>query len=380
MPSEPSERTNEELSGAMQANRRLRVGIVGCGEVAQIIHAPALYQLPDRYEITALCDVSPTILEQLGKLWNVGILETDYRAIVARAEVDVLLIANPNAYHSEVTLAALAAGKHVLVEKPMCISSREADEIVAAQKKSGTVVQVGYMRRYAPAFLDGCALVREIGEIKYGRVRDIIGANSLVIDSTSRVIRDAAFLESIKKEAENRDDALVEEALGGNANPSLKRAYRLMLGLSSHDISAMRELLGMPKRVLFAAERFDGGYLSAVFDYGSYVCQFETGVDAIPRFDGHLEVYGAQKVVRIQYDTPYVRNLPIRLFVTESNGRGGVERIDSHPSWGDPFIAEWNALYDNIVEKRAPKTGPEDFAQDLVLFGEMARLMREPTR
>lgn len=373
-----TEKSIGQSSGESSANRRLRIGIVGCGEVTQIIHVPALYQLPGRYEITALCDVSPAVLEQLGKLWNVGILETDYRALVARAELDVVLIANPNAYHAEVTLAALAAGKHVLVEKPMCVTLREADLIVAAQKQSGAVVQVGYMRRYAPAFLDGCALVRDIGEIKYARVRDIIGANSLVISSTSRVIRDPALLESIEKETKNRENALVEEALGADAKPSLKQAYRLMLGLSSHDISAMRELLGMPKSVLFAAERFGGGYLSAVFDYGSYVCQFETGVDAIPRFDGHLEVYGAQKVVRIQYDTPYVRNLPIRLFVTESNGRGGVERIDSHPGWGDPFIAEWNALYDNVVGKRAPKTGPEDFAQDLELFGEMARLMREP--
>ena len=373
-----TEKSIGQSSGESSAKRRLRIGIVGCGEVTQIIHAPALYQLSDRFEITALCDVSPAVLEQLGKLWNVNILSTDYHALVAHSEVDVVLIANPNAYHAEVTLAALAAGKHVLVEKPMCVTLREADEIVAAQKQSGAVVQVGYMRRYAPAFLDGCALVRDIGEIKYARVRDIIGANSLVINSTSRVIRDPAFMKSIEKEIENRDDALVEEALGGNTKPSLKRAYRLMLGLNSHDISAMRELLGMPKRVLFAAERFGGGYLSAVFDYGSYVCQFETGVDAIPRFDGHLEVYGAQKVVRIQYDTPYVRNLPIRLFVTESNGRGGVERIDSHPSWGDPFIAEWNAFYENVVGKRVPKTGPEDFAQDLELFGEMARLMREP--
>jgi predicted dehydrogenase len=372
-----SEKSTRQGSEGVATNRRLRVGIVGCGEVTQIIHVPALYQLPDRYEITALCDVSSFVLEALGKLWNVRTLETDYRALMASAEADVILIANPNPYHAEVTLAALAAGKHVLVEKPMCVTAREAGEIIAAQNQSGLVVQVGYMRRYAPAFLDGCALVREIGDIKYARVRDIIGQNSLIIDRTSRVIRDPSLGDSIKRETESRDEALVDEALGKNATPSLKQAYRLMLGLSSHDISAMRELLGRPNKVLFAAERSGGGYLTALFDYGSYVCQFETGVDAIPRFDGHLEVYGSQRVVRIQYDTPYVRNLPIRLFVTESNGRGGVERIESQPIWGDPFIAEWNAFYDNILGKALPKTGPTDFAEDLELFGEMVRLMRK---
>ena len=171
----------------------------------------------------------------------------------------------------------------------------------------------------------------------------------------------------------------MDEALGGNPSPVLRRAYATMLGLSSHDLSAMRELLGMPNKVLFAAQRGGGLYLAAAFDYGPYICQFETGIDGIPRFDAHLEVYGSEKVVRIQYDTPYVRNLPIRLFITEDNGRGGVTNVVSHPVWGDPFVAEWKTFYENVTENKTPKTGPADFAQDLELFAEMARLMRGET-
>src|SRR5262252_3295303 len=144
-------------AGAQSLKGRIRVGIVGCGEVTQIMHWPSLYQLSDRYEVTALCDVSPVILEKLGKLWNVQTLTTDQRELVKQSDVDAVLVANPNAFHAEATLAAIAAGKHVLVEKPMCMTRREAEEIIAAQKKSNLVVQVGYMRRYAPAFLDGCA-------------------------------------------------------------------------------------------------------------------------------------------------------------------------------------------------------------------------------
>ena len=364
-------------AGAQSLKGRIRVGIVGCGEVTQIMHWPSLYQLSDRYEVTALCDVSPVILEKLGKLWNVQTLTTDQRELVKQSEVDAVLVANPNAFHAEATLAAIAAGKHVLVEKPMCMTCREAEEIIAAQKKSNLVVQVGYMRRYAPAFLDGCEAVKGMKAIRFARVRDFLGANSLVINPTSRVIRDEQLPEAVQNEGRLRDEALVNEALGGTPTESLKRAYRLMLGLSSHDLSAMRELLGMPNRVIFAAQRSDGLYLAAAFDYGPYICQFETGVDRIARFDAHLEVYGNNKVVRIQYDTPYIRNSPIRLVVTENNGRGGVTNLDSHPVWGDPFVAEWNAFYDNVTQVKAPKTGPADFAQDLDLFSEMARLMQE---
>ena len=362
--------------GRNSNGKKVRVGIVGCGEAAQILHWPSLYQLADLYEVTALCDVSPFVLEILGGLWNVDILTADHRELVARSDVDAVLVSNPNAFHSEVTLAALAAGKHVLVEKPMCITRREAEEIIAAQKISNAVVQVGYMRRYAPAFLEACRVVKQMGEIRFARVCDFLGSNSLIINPTSRVIRDEHSPESLRNYAQLRDDALVTEVLGEKPTGALKRAYRLMLGLSSHDISAMRELLGMPSKVLFAAQRNNGSYLTAVFDYGSYVCHFETGVDQIARFDAHLEVYGTEKVIRVQYDTPYVRNLAIRLLITESNGRGGVSHLESHPTWGDPFVAEWKSFHTNITNNQAPKTGPTDFMRDLELFIEMAQLMR----
>jgi predicted dehydrogenase len=375
--------SNQAAENAKEKNpkplskRRLRVGFVGCGEVAQIIHRPSLHQLPDQFEVTALCDVSPRILEELGNLWNIGTLTTDHRELVQRSDVDAVLVANPNAFHAEVTLDAIAAGKHVLVEKPMCVTLREAEQIVAAQKNTKVVVQVGYMRRYAAAFLEGCEMVKAMTEIRFARVRDFIGSNSLIINPTSRVIRDLELPEAAKMDAKLRDEALVEEALGGKPSDSLRRAYGLLLGLSSHDLSAMRELLGMPGKVLFAAQRSGGLYMTAIFDYGPFVCQFETGIDGIARFDAHLEVYGSHQVVRVQYDTPYVRNLPIRLFVTEDNGRGGVRSLELHPVWGDPFVAEWRAFYENITQGKLPKTGPEDFVQDLELFAEMARQMRE---
>jgi len=369
----------EEQTGATSPKRRIKVGIVGCGEVTQIMHWPSLYQLVDRFEVTALCDVSPLILEELGKLWNVRTLTTNHRELVARNDVDAILVANPNAFHAEVTLDAIAAGKHVLVEKPMCVTRREADQIIGAQNNSNVVVQVGYMRRYAPAFLEGCQEVKTIKEIKFARVRDFLGLNSLIVNPTSRVVRDEQLPDSVKNDSKLRDETLMDEALGGNPSPVLRRAYATMLGLSSHDLSAMRELLGMPNKVLFAAQRGGGLYLAATFDYGPYLCQFETGIDGIARFDAHLEVYGNEKVVRIQYDTPYVRNLPIRLFVTEDNGRGGVTNVDSHPVWGDPFVAEWKTFYENVTENKAAKTSPADFAQDLELFAEMARLMRGET-
>jgi predicted dehydrogenase len=358
-------------------HRKIRIGIIGCGEVTQIVHWPSLFQLADRFEVSALCDVSPRILKELGWLWNIENLVTDHRELVSHHDVDAVLIANPSVFHAETTLDAIAAGKHVLVEKPMCMTRREADQINSALRGRNVVVQVGYMRRYAPAFLEACNTVKKIREIKFARVRDFIGLNSLIVNATSRVIRDERLPSSVKRSAKLREETALSEALGGESTPALRRAYALMLGLSSHDLSAMRELLGMPRQVLFAAQRSGGNYLAAALDYGSYVCQFETGIDHIARFDAHLEVYSDRQIIRVQYDTPYVRNLPIRVLTTETNGHTGVTSRAAHPAWGDPFVEQWKAFYENVTEKKVPKTSPSDFAQDLELFAEMVRLMRK---
>ena len=64
----------------------------------------------------------------------------------------------------------------------------------------------------------------------------------------------------------------------------------------------------MPKRVLYAAARQDGFYVTAAFDFGDFVCHDETGIDNIARFDAEIEIVGYEQVRSVQYDTPYVRN------------------------------------------------------------------------
>jgi predicted dehydrogenase len=232
------------------------------------------------------------------------------------------------------------------------------------------------MRRYAPAFVDAVRMIPELGAIRLARVHDLLGWNALFIKDTSAIVRANDVPADVIATGKQLRDRLITEAIG-DAPPELRNAYGLLLGLSAHDLSAMRELLGMPQRVLYAAQRQGGLYLAATFDYGGYVCQFETGIDNIPRFDAHLEVYGEQRTLRVQYDTPYVRNLPIRLHVTEANGQGGVVERTENPAWGDAFVAEWRAFHTNLVERRTPKTSPADFRQDLELFRDMITLMHD---
>ena len=86
----------------------VRVGIVGCGEVAQIIHLPTLLNLRDQFRVTAICDVSQVVLDGVGDRYDIKARFRDYRELVASAEVDAVLIANPHVFHAEVAMAAMA--------------------------------------------------------------------------------------------------------------------------------------------------------------------------------------------------------------------------------------------------------------------------------
>jgi predicted dehydrogenase len=315
------------------------------------------------------------VLAGVGEQWPRAARLTDYRDVVARRDVDAVLVANPHVYHSAVALAAMDAGKHVFIEKPLCVTLAEADALLAAEAKNGVTVQVGYMRRYAPAFSEAVALVKKVrSDIILARVHDVIGQNAIIIDSTVNVIRDKQASRKIVGETQRAMAAAIKQAIGVDRGP-LAAAYSLLLGLSSHDISAMRELIGLPRGVLHAAYRQNGRAITAAFDYGTFVCQFETTVDRIPHFDAYLEVYTPNEIIRVDYDTPYIRNLPAKLTVLSAHGEAGTANRESYPTRGDSFVIEWRAFHENVSRRRRPKTSLADAREDIVLFRDMATCM-----
>lgn len=359
--------------------KRIRVGIIGCGEVTQINHLHSLKFLSDLFEATAISDVSKQVLEGVGNLHGIKQRFLDYRDLVKNPHIDAVLITTPHVYHSEQALAAIANGKHVLVEKPMSMTLEDADKLISAQKQSGLTVQVGYMRRYATAFTEAVARVKNLGGIRLARVHDVIGWNSLMITPTSRVIRGDDVSAQLKEEGERLSQEKIRQAIG-DAPQELQVAYQVLLGLSTHDISAMRELIGMPKRVLYAAQRSGGMYLTAAFDYGDFICHFETGIDDIARFDCHLEVYGKSQTLRVEYQSPYVRHQATRLNVINAKPESGLHTEVIQPAVEDNFTQEWKAFYENVTTGKTPKTNPEDYRHDLKLFSQMIEKLREGQR
>jgi predicted dehydrogenase len=353
----------------------LRVGVIGCGEVTQIIHLPALHELRELFTVAALCDVSPSVLGALGAMHPAARCYPDYRKLLADPAVDVVLVANPDAYHAEAVTTAIAAGKHVLLEKPIAVTIADADAMIAAESKAKVTVQVGYMRRYAPAYVEAVAAVAKLrSDIVLARVHDVIGPNAAIIDNTSNIFRPNDLPASLVAEGKARLAAGIALSIGTGEGPRAA-AYSLLLSLSSHALSAMRELIGMPRRVMYAAQHHNGRFLTAAFDYGHFACHFEAGVDRIPHFDAHLEVYTPDEIIRVDYDTPYVRHQPARMTRITAATEAGVAVSSMFPTRNDSFVAEWRAFHLNVTEGKRPKTTLEDARNDMVLARDIAMLM-----
>ncbi len=353
---------------------RVRVGVIGLGEVAQVIHLPILAALSDRFEIGAVCDVSPGLLAVIGDRYGVRNRYDDPFALARQSDLDAVFVLNSDEYHADCVIAAARQGKHVLVEKPMCLTLGEAEAIVQARDEAGVRVMVGYMRRFAPAFVQAVAEVRGLETIIYARIRDIIGRNRLIVDQSSVVHRPDDVPAELMRDRAARAKRLVGEAIG-DVPPDVAVAYRFLLGLNSHDISAMRELLGAPLGVVSARQWNGGRFLVVVFQYDGYCAVLESGVDEQIRFDAHIEVYGVTKSIRIQYDTPYIRHLPTTLVIQETSGDAYEERV-VRPTFKDPYTHELEVFHDVVTKGVVPKTTPEDFMEDLRLMRLIVEAMR----
>lgn len=152
--------------------RIVNVGLIGCGEIAQVVHIPTLLFMRDWFRLTYLCDVSANALDHCSKSVPYSHkTTTDPTELCSSGQVDVVLIANSDEYHSAHAVLALQHNKHVLVEKPLALTKRDIYAVIDAEKKSKGKIMVGYMRRYAAPFEDA---VKEIGgfeNILYARVR-----------------------------------------------------------------------------------------------------------------------------------------------------------------------------------------------------------------
>ncbi len=355
--------------------KKIRVGLVGLGEVAQLMHIPALMHLEEYFEITAVSDISPSLVDYIQHRYHIPHGFNNPKELINHAEVDAVIILSPDQLHAEHTRYALDAKKPVLLEKPACLLSSEAIALNDYAKAQQGTVMVAYMRCYSEAFSLAKQQLADFDKITHVRCFDLqregpyfynqVETPFVPTDSDMEAIKAGGALEQ-----QNRITAL-----GENAPDLLWKCHRVLTGAAIHHFSVLRSLLGAPKSVLTASCSKNGENINAVFDYGDFTCLYEIVIDNIARVDAYVEIMSEYQSMKLHYDTPYIRNLPTKLEIQKSSENNN-EHIIKGPYYSDPFQKELLHFYDVITNNASVQTTLEGAIADIQMAEQIVEKLK----
>ncbi|MBK5431583.1 Gfo/Idh/MocA family protein [Bacillus sp. TH25] len=143
----------------------LKVGVIGCGSIAQYRHLPE-YEANPYVQIVAVCDSNKKRAKEVANKYGVN-MYTDYNELINCEELDAVSVCTPNDLHASISIVALQSGIHVLCEKPMATSKKDAEMMIEATEKSGKKLMIGHNQRFVTSHQKAKQLIKngEIGKI-----------------------------------------------------------------------------------------------------------------------------------------------------------------------------------------------------------------------
>ncbi|MBX6341615.1 MAG: Gfo/Idh/MocA family oxidoreductase, partial [Thermomicrobiaceae bacterium] len=332
--------------------RRVRVGVIGTGTIAQSAHLPAIVQLHDELELVAVADVRAEVAEDAARRFGAEAWYADYRQLLARRDIDMVDICTPEFLHHEQVVAAAEAGKHVLCEKPMAATIAEADAMIDAARRNGVKLMIGHSRRFTRRY----RLIREAIE------RGEIGEVRLVRENERRPVAMYAGLGLAtgywSPEGDRPWLALAAYSLGA----ALTNAV--------HETDLARWFVGQDAVSIYAESRVTDPR-GQVPDFITYTITFRGGAVAAAEVVNQLppeypyfhmmEVYGTEGMIRA--DDP-----PMSPMEVWTAGRMRFpENFDQLLHVDDAYVREIAGFAASVREDQPPPLDPWDARQALAL-------------
>ena len=343
---------------------RIRVGVVGCGLVAQVMHLPYLRELHDRYEIAGVCDLSRVRVDAVGDAYGVARRTTDWHELVTWPLDAVLILVSGS--HAPIASAAIAAGLHVFSEKPLALSVAEGRTVVAEARAAGVCLMVGYMKRYDPAYERLVAELPSLGELRHVRLTTQESPLDGYVAHYPLVMSDPVDGEVLADLL--ADDAARVRAALGPIDAEVARVYReWLLDSMIHELNAIRGLLGDPDRVEFARIRPSG--ITAVLRFGAVECVASwVDLPGIARYRQTWEFDGRNRRAALEFPSPFLRSAITELSLEDGTpGAAASSRTVRTEGYDEAFKRELVEFHAAVAEGRPPRTTGEDALRDLAL-------------
>ncbi len=207
--------------------RRLRIGVLGAGPIAQFAHLESCVKARNA-DLYAICDAAPDLLARMAATYEPERTFDDFAAMLADPDVEAVIVATSDPFHVPMSIKALEAGKHVLCEKPLGVSVEEVEELRDVVKRTGRILQVGHMKRFDP----GLEAAHDFIQNEMGQ---LLALKAWYCDSTHRyTMTDAVQPLPVTSNRQRKPH--------GNPKADLRRYY--MLAHGSHLVDTARFLCG----------------------------------------------------------------------------------------------------------------------------------------
>jgi predicted dehydrogenase len=348
----------------LSVTKRLKVGVIGCGLIAQVMHLHYLRELAEQFEIAALCDVSEELRSACARDYRVTRTFADWRDLIA-CDIDALLVLTSGS-HAPIAIAAAEAGCHLLIEKPMCFSVEEGRTMIAAAERAGVVMMVAYNKRYDPAY-------RRLQEEAKG-LRDLRLARITTLESPLQPYVAHYRLHTGSLPAPDvaasfaADNAARITAAIGDADALSRRAYHLVLLDSMvHEFNAVRGVLGEPDRLDFADIREHG--LTAVLRFGEAQCIISwVDLPGMARYQMEFAFYALDRRLTLSFPSPFLRSAPTLLTMEagDTDAPRAWNMVET-TSYAESFKEELIHFHDCVCLGRQPVTTGLDALRDIAL-------------
>lgn len=315
----------------MTDSPRVRVGVIGLGLIAQAVHLQNLNTLREKFDVTHLCDLSPSLASTMGGEWALsnGVpprTSSHPTQVLDDSNVDAVIILTPGT-HAFLARQALDAGKHVLAEKPFAYTIAETRELTALAEARGRVLQVAYMKLFDPILPRARAELERIGTVRVVRVT-VLHPNDSPQYAHQRYLR---FTDADTRDVEDAisyDEARLADAVGAVVEPFRSIYSGVLQGSLVHEMSVLRGLFGKPELSIEYAQMGSieiGQRLSAppqIQALGSLgEAQFAMSWNWLPDYPEYGEevaVFGSAGRLTLRMPGPYLRDHRAELIV-ESN-------------------------------------------------------------
>jgi predicted dehydrogenase len=353
----------------------LRVGVIGVGGIAQMMHLPTLAERPDLFRVAALADVSEAVLNAVGDRYGVATRVRDFHELLARPDLDALLVFTSGC-HRDAMLDLVKSDKHVFVEKPVAYSLKETEEVASAARGRKGQLMVGYHKRFDPAYLRAREAVRSIRELRYVEVTvlhpDDSGARThhavLPVPDKPWTQRPEAELDGGLAEhvARGAGAGCVDLMVGKQAPPVHRLAAFILFDSLIHDVSAVRGILGDPERVI-SAHAWRGGMAQTsvtLFPKDVRVVMSWISLPGLRLYEERLRFVSPEMRVTLTFPSPYLRHFPTPLLIEHMDGPSEVVAEQRTVSYEEAFRAELHHFRAAIAEGRSASPSLEDALGD----------------